>query len=559
MHGSRLGLFRLLLAATLAAVSIFPKTPNAATITLADINPVNEKCLLKGTHIDYNPWIFGPRGECESEDTEPRYTPEEMRQRGLPPDNPTFWDGTMSPRARGAYAHMFVADGGSTYFDRNYTVTFAALRDAPVIRISGEIVQGDLDRLKKLIEETDSMICAAPGFCPYNSTISLDSPGGNLAEAIRIAEYIRDHQFQTLLEPGTRCESSCAFLFFAGYTNYGGLHFPRRYADITARLGVHRPAMRVAEAEYGAQDIARTAQLVNNVLAQAMQLFVDARIDLDVLKQMYDTPAESMSYLTTDQLAQNAVVLGRNQQPNPKMTRGRALSFCASEFSRIDDGAPLELLNNLHVGVDSFIAFADYGRFYCAGARLEDNFWYTETCTPDMECALRQCDEGSYGEDVVCPDNPADPYGDYTFLVSYASLNLALGTLPGPVLLDFVKRGLHHKHGTSLSSRIDPHQTYAAEYLMLSAPFPSVPHSYCGHIDFRDPMVTKKLQTALNTAGYDAGPADGVPGKLTQAAVLAASTELLKTPDNLPSIALLLALGVPTSEVETLRLCHGSQ
>lgn len=111
-------------------------------------------------------------------------------------------------------------------FDPNqslFEVPFSELPDRnygqPFIVITGEIVPGDGDKLREAVSTLAKL--------DFPIVIKLESPGGDVAEALAMARFIRDLWATTwidgrivpLNDPDRSvitCDSACAILFFAG-------------------------------------------------------------------------------------------------------------------------------------------------------------------------------------------------------------------------------------------------------------------------------------------------------------------------------------------------------
>ncbi len=65
-------------------------------------------------------------------------------------------------------------------------------------------------------------------------TVELDSPGGDVVEALGMGRAINRHLAMTLVRPGRQCVSACVFILMAG-----AVHTPVNGAEI----GVHRPML----------------------------------------------------------------------------------------------------------------------------------------------------------------------------------------------------------------------------------------------------------------------------------------------------------------------------
>ena len=74
--------------------------------------------------------------------------------------------------------------------------------------MTGEIVSGDADAFKKLIEGHKKV------------TVFLSGPGGSLSEGLSIGASIREHNFATQVLPDDECDSACALIWVSGARRY---------------------------------------------------------------------------------------------------------------------------------------------------------------------------------------------------------------------------------------------------------------------------------------------------------------------------------------------------
>lgn len=85
-------------------------------------------------------------------------------------------------------------------------------RDLLTIFISGEIVPGDSEKLNLLLKSTPLKL--------YYK-IALDSPGGNVAEAIKMADILKPLYFQIEVPKDKACASACFVIWLAGSPRMG--------------------------------------------------------------------------------------------------------------------------------------------------------------------------------------------------------------------------------------------------------------------------------------------------------------------------------------------------
>ncbi len=98
-----------------------------------------------------------------------------------------------------------------------------------VIKIDGEIVKGDY---QKFIEKSKNALSVSQGN-GNKVWVSITSKGGDLLEAIRIGQAIREMRIFTTM--GSECFSACFFILVSGVHRLG----PSQWSN--GILGVHRP------------------------------------------------------------------------------------------------------------------------------------------------------------------------------------------------------------------------------------------------------------------------------------------------------------------------------
>lgn len=253
----------------------------------------------------------------------------------------------------GFYAHPFAAPPESDP------------RSADCLMVlSGSIGPGDYETFLQVIfgeaaaesgEVWDGK--SPPGFhvsyTPYDSEVAqslcLDSPGGSLPEALKMARVLLDNDvgLGTRIMPGDRCESACAVLFMAGShyleseSFFTGL---QRELRPGGKLGVHAPSLTLPEG--GSYSGAQVSRSFNIALAAARETF-DFAFETDsdgkriippyVFARFLETPPEDMYYLDTvgDALLSGFTVTGYEAAAdvNARFVR----TICDNAFM-LDDG-----------------------------------------------------------------------------------------------------------------------------------------------------------------------------------------------------------------------------
>lgn len=166
-----------------------------------------------------------------------------------------------------------------------------SLESGGVLTLTGTLDPGAADRFAAEI--------AARG--EYVTTVSLNSPGGSVHDALAIGSLIREHGFATRVDDGALCASSCP-LVLAGGTE--------RRAGPAAAIGVHQifathPADALpagpAAAATAMAEAQRTTALVSRHLAA---MGIDPALWLHAL----ETPPDRLYYLSPAERADYRLV-----------------------------------------------------------------------------------------------------------------------------------------------------------------------------------------------------------------------------------------------------------
>jgi len=129
----------------------------------------------------------------------------------------------------------------------------------------------------------------------YVKTVSLNSPGGALDDAMAMAKLIRDRGMATDVADGALCASSCPLLLAGGLT---------RTAGAKAAIGVHQfyaaqqtptaPAQAMADAQ------ATTARISRHL--------IDMGIDPALWLHALDTPPQALYYFSPEEMTKYRLV-----------------------------------------------------------------------------------------------------------------------------------------------------------------------------------------------------------------------------------------------------------
>jgi hypothetical protein len=517
--------------ALLANLLVSTSTADAAEITLLPENPVTgaDYSLLD---LGNNPAISISDMGLGSEFTLP------MKRDNSGPDSSNFFASDSG---------IYIGEGGGSYETTFLYTTWQTMPGSRVIEISGQIESGDTEALKALVETSGFSKCISPGRCPHNNTISFNSPGGSLVEALKLGEYIAEQNFATLLAKGAVCESACSLAFLAGYTKYEGHFFPRRYAHETATFGIHRPFFTVPERSYTSDEVGNVVAIVNEAIVRATSYLLSVGVNLGFLQRMYNTPGDDMYRLSTLEMsAQKIFILGTARKVS-EMSRRQTFAYCASIYQSEYSVPNKELLANLQTNGSAFITFVAGQNFICAGVKgVASGTWRSHICTGGND----RCGLGEFAQQALF--ELAD--GDYSKISnSAASIATAIDVLPvGAALRDFRHRSALLKYIRLFAENRPSYEFPDIPYAAVQA---KVPNAYCDEIDGFAPELVLAVQDRLNQNGINVGKPDGAAGPNTRAGIKRFNQSALGRDSENIDIALLTEMGISAADAAPYRLC----
>lgn len=129
----------------------------------------------------------------------------------------------------------------------------------------------------------------------YVSTISLNSPGGSVEDAMAMGKLLRENGVATEVVDGALCASSCPLIFAGG---------EKRFAAKQASIGVHQ-FFAVGEVKVGAEQAMADAQATT---ARITRYLTDLGVDPALWLHALDTPPRELYYFSGDELKKYKLV-----------------------------------------------------------------------------------------------------------------------------------------------------------------------------------------------------------------------------------------------------------
>lgn len=160
--------------------------------------------------------------------------------------------------------------------DKKYDVIF-----------QGEIKQGDAERFALVIGEM-----------PIINRLYVDSVGGHLIEAMRIAELVKKLNINLAVTKGGHCISACFFIFIEGFNkvfssaNDDGTLPTKKYSNRYGYVGIHRPYLKSPQG-----DVAST-KLQEAVMRKIKNHLENKMISNSLIEEMMSRPSNDIYWLT---------------------------------------------------------------------------------------------------------------------------------------------------------------------------------------------------------------------------------------------------------------------
>lgn len=172
------------------------------------------------------------------------------------------------------------------------------------IIINGVIENGDFDKIRSIFDTGITFDPSGGEVGASGPYICMDSPGGSLSEAIKIATLIKDRSMTVVL-PNAHCESACSIIFMAGSLN--GEVSRKIYSS--SKLGFHAPELKLEGSNYSAESVSKAYDLAIVTTAKIVELQI---MPMHALEMLTSTPHSSMTYVeTVDDLLKSDIGLVR--------------------------------------------------------------------------------------------------------------------------------------------------------------------------------------------------------------------------------------------------------
>jgi hypothetical protein len=165
------------------------------------------------------------------------------------------------------------------------------------ITMTGEITPGDAERLANIFVSVKPIA----NYYPYPNSLYLSSPGGEVAEAIRIADLVNTLGITVAPIPDGKgaCASSCFLIYVAGLERTaGGIDTMKAEGSKgnLGPLGVHRPYFRVHD------DGPAGARRQEHIMSEMRAYLVKAGVGHSLIDKMMSHASNDIYWLSAEDI-----------------------------------------------------------------------------------------------------------------------------------------------------------------------------------------------------------------------------------------------------------------
>jgi len=175
--------------------------------------------------------------------------------------------------------------------------------DTPSVHIEGAIEKGDLEKIKKVSRDIAAR--------NHEINITLNSPGGDFAEAIKIGKFVQKLNAKTIshgiisnrlsTEP-VRCYSACFLIFVAGSSRdpEDNVYLPSTKNEKSIPvLGIHRPY--VKRTAYAELSLEKAQALYKKVEDATRKYLLELNVPVELIDAMFATSSNDVRLISRNE------------------------------------------------------------------------------------------------------------------------------------------------------------------------------------------------------------------------------------------------------------------
>jgi hypothetical protein len=213
------------------------------------------------------------------------------------------------------------------------------------IRVIGDIVEGDIQRLKaslnELTKKNNSIGCQSTK--GEKVSISLSSKGGSISEALNLGRLIRGNELSSKIYKNEVCASACVLIFAAGVNKISfGL------------IQIHRPYFSHLDASLNLKQV---QDMRYKVIEEMKKYASEMDFSTALIDEMLAISPENMRTLTSEEITKYRLV-GNDASSDEKNVAKRAAFYniTSFEFRRKDAEATEKCNKNINLFAECYQA-----------------------------------------------------------------------------------------------------------------------------------------------------------------------------------------------------------
>jgi hypothetical protein len=153
--------------------------------------------------------------------------------------------------------------------------------------LEGEIEQGDYHRIMQVLLDLDAL----------PRTISLNSPGGDIEEAIKIGKLLRRALFQSTISRFGQCDSACFILWVSAVRKFhASVRTDQNTTEWEGKIGLHRPYY--GRSEYSQLTTGEAKNAYHKLDMSVRQYLSELKIPSDITERMFRTKSTDADYVS---------------------------------------------------------------------------------------------------------------------------------------------------------------------------------------------------------------------------------------------------------------------
>lgn len=154
-----------------------------------------------------------------------------------------------------------------------------------VLFLSGEIKQGDYQKITQLLYTLDAM----------PRSVAINSPGGDIQESIKIGTLIRSGLFQSYISKNGQCNSACFIIWASGVRRFPASAIAGS-DGFEGKLGLHRPFYE--RGHYSSLNPADAKNAYQELEVYVRAYLVELRIPSEIVDVMFRTKSTDTIFIS---------------------------------------------------------------------------------------------------------------------------------------------------------------------------------------------------------------------------------------------------------------------